>query len=73
MIIRNLPDAVISGFHLMKKKDYTEEECDEIRAIARELTTYPTHFYTCHCTGLAAYDMLKEIMGDQLSYVHCGE
>ena len=72
-IYQSLPDAVISGFHLMKKKDYTEEECDEIRAIARELTAYPTKFYTCHCTGLAAYDMLKEIMGEQLSYVHCGD
>ena len=72
-IYQDYPDAVISGFHLMKKKDYTDEECDEIRAIARELTTYPTRFYTCHCTGLAAYDMLKEIMGEQLFYVHCGE
>ncbi|MBE6010433.1 MAG: MBL fold metallo-hydrolase [Lachnospiraceae bacterium] len=72
-IHHSLPDAVVSGFHLMKKKDYTEDECDEIRAIARELTTYPTRFYTCHCTGLAAYEMLKEIMGDQLSYVHCGD
>ncbi len=72
-IYHGLPDTVISGFHLMKKKDYTEEECDEIRAIARELTAYPTRFYTCHCTGLPAYDMLKEIMGEQLSYVHCGD
>lgn len=67
------PDVVISGFHLMKKKDYTEEECAEIRDIARELTAVPASFYTCHCTGLPAFDMMKEIMGEQLAYVHCGE
>lgn len=72
-IHQGLPDVVISGFHLMKKKAYTDAECEEIRAIAQELTTYPTRFYTCHCTGLSAYDMLKDIMGDRLTYVHCGD
>ncbi len=67
------PDAVISGFHLVKKTDYTDEELREIEATARELTTYPTHFYTCHCTGTAAFEVMKEIMGDQLTYVHTGD
>jgi len=47
------PDLAISGFHLMKKTPYREEELDEVYAIARELKTYPTRFVTCHCTGLA--------------------
>ena len=67
------PDLVISGFHLMKKKEYREEEVLEIKEIARELTAYPTKFVTCHCTGMPAFDMMKEIMGDQLEYVHSGE
>jgi 7,8-dihydropterin-6-yl-methyl-4-(beta-D-ribofuranosyl)aminobenzene 5'-phosphate synthase len=67
------PDLVISGFHLMKKKEYREEEILEIKEIARELTAYPTKFVTCHCTGMPAFDMMKEIMGDQLEYVHSGE
>ena len=67
------PDLVISGFHLMKKKEYREEEVFEIKEIARELTAYPTKFVTCHCTGMPAFDMMKEIMGDQLEYVHSGE
>lgn len=46
-------DLAISGFHLMKNTPYREEELDEFYAIARELKTYPTHFVTCHCTGLA--------------------
>ncbi|MCR4641780.1 MAG: MBL fold metallo-hydrolase [Lachnospiraceae bacterium] len=67
------PDAVISGFHLMKKTEYREEEIREISDIAKELNKYPTKYYTCHCTGVAAFDIMKEIMGDRLSYVHSGE
>ena len=69
----NAPDLVVSGFHLMKKTDYTAGEIGEIKAIARELKNYPTKFVTCHCTGLAAYDVMKDIMGDRLEYVHSGD
>ncbi|MCR5829220.1 MAG: MBL fold metallo-hydrolase [Lachnospiraceae bacterium] len=67
------PDLAISGFHLLKKSEYTENEVAEVKEIARELLTYPTKFVTCHCTGIPAYEMMKEIMGDQLDYVHSGE
>ena len=67
------PDLVVSGFHLMKKKDYRECEIREIEAIAEELKTYPTRFVTCHCSGTTAYEVMKSIMGDQLEYVHSGE
>lgn len=68
-----LPDVVISGFHLMMKRDYRESELEEIRAIAKELKAYKAKFYTCHCTGVPAFDEMKRIMGDQLEYVHSGE
>ncbi|MBP5253276.1 MAG: MBL fold metallo-hydrolase, partial [Lachnospiraceae bacterium] len=55
------PDAVISGFHLMKKTDYREDQLKEIRESAKELTAYPTKFFTCHCTGVPAYEAMKEI------------
>ena len=67
------PDAVISGFHLMKKTPYREEEIREIEEIAKELDQYPTRFFTCHCTGADAFDIMKTIMGERLSYVHSGE
>lgn len=67
------PDTVISGFHLMKKTPYREEEIREIEDIARELNKYPTIFFTCHCTGTDAFDIMKTIMGERLSYVHSGE
>lgn len=67
------PDLVISGFHLMKKTEYTGDEIREIEEIAWELKKYSTRFITCHCTGLPAFDRMKAIMGDQLAYVHSGE
>ena len=67
------PDLAISGFHLMKKTEYTGDEIREIEEIARELRKYSTRFITCHCTGIPAFNRMKEIMGDQLEYVHSGE
>ena len=67
------PDIVISGFHLMKHAEYTPDERREIEEIAQELLKHPTLFYTCHCTGVPAYEQMKEIMGDRLQYVHSGE
>ncbi len=69
----NYPDIVVSGFHLMVKREYRDKELQEIRAIAEELSKCPTRFYTCHCTGLPAFAEMKKIMGDQLEYVHSGD
>lgn len=70
---RTLPDVVISGFHLMLKREYRENELQEVRSIAEELSNYQSQFYTCHCTGVPAYEEMKKIMGDKLKYVHAGE
>ena len=67
------PDVVIGGFHLLKDTDYTQEEREEIMGIAAELKTYHTRFFTCHCTSVPGYELLKAAMGDQLSYVHSGD
>ncbi|MBQ7534498.1 MAG: MBL fold metallo-hydrolase [Stomatobaculum sp.] len=67
------PDIVISGFHMMKKTGYTDEERQVIRDTARKLKKYPTVFYTCHCTGQKAFEMMKKILGDRLQYVRSGE
>ena len=67
------PDIVISGFHLMKKTEYSGPQLDTIRGIAEELAGSPTRFITCHCTGTEAYMIMKDIMKDRLEYVHSGE
>ena len=67
------PDMVISGFHMMKKTEYDEEEIRTIIETAKLLKQYPTKFYTGHCTGVPAYAVMKKYMKEQLVYVHSGE
>lgn len=66
------PDIAISGFHMMKKTDYTKEEEQVIRDTARELAGYRTVFYTGHCTGEAAIALMQPVMGEKLVVLHCG-
>ena len=73
-IFGTMPDAVISGFHMMKKDgEYTDEEKSVIVQTAEELAETDTIFYTGHCTGIPAFEIMKEIMGDQLIALHSGE
>ncbi len=67
-----IPDLVIGGFHLMKRADFSQADSAEVTEIANRLKSYKSHFATCHCTGLTVYNQMKEIMGDQLSYVRSG-
>ena len=69
----SLPDLVIGGFHLMKRTEFSEADTTEVTEIANRLKSYKAHFATCHCTGLQVFNQMKEIMGDQLSYVRSGD
>ena len=60
---------LIGGFHLMK----VDPSDERIERTAAALAEYPTHYWTCHCTGLPQYARLKELMGDQLDYVASGD
>ncbi|MGM9927085.1 MAG: MBL fold metallo-hydrolase [Bacillus sp. (in: firmicutes)] len=71
-LFRAYPDTVISGFHMMKKSDYTKEEEECIRQTARELIKTKALFYTGHCTGQKAFSIMKEMMGEQLQEFHSG-
>ena len=66
------PDVVISGFHMVKKEDYTKEEIVDIQSVAKALLETQAVFYTGHCTGQPAYDIMKEIMGERLLQIHSG-
>lgn len=71
--IRNIlkwfrPDVVVGGFHFMK----LDPEGAELREAAYQLLALPIRYYTCHCTGLAQYDAMKEILGDRLQYLSAG-
>ena len=67
------PDLVVSGFHLSKKTDYTEEDILKIRQTAQAMKNYNTRFFTCHCTGEFSYRIMKDILGGKLGYIRCGE
>ena len=69
----NLPQTVISGFHLHKKDGYGVQDIAEHEEIARRLCEYPCTFCTCHCTGAEPYGRMKAIMGSQLRYIRTGE
>ncbi|MBR6100998.1 MAG: MBL fold metallo-hydrolase [Ruminococcus sp.] len=68
------PDYVLSGFHMMKKDgEHTVEEKSVILETARELVQLNTVFYSGHCTGIPAFDLMKTVMGDKLRALHSGE
>ncbi len=66
------PDVLIGGFHFMNF-DPAGDGKATLDAAVKELTPYPTAYYTCHCTGVAQYQYLKKQMNDQLHYLSCGQ
>ena len=67
------PTHVISGFHMMKKNDYTTDDTKMIEETAHILSKMDTHFYSGHCTGEYPLQVLKSIMKEQLIAIHSGE
>lgn len=65
------PDVAIGGFHLDVTGD-VPAPTDFVCHLAETLRAFPTRFYTGHCTGLHAYSLLRERMGDQVSYLAAG-
>ena len=67
--------SVIGGFHMMgsstKKlcctEEYVDKTVNEIKAIDTGV------LYTCHCTGLAGYSMMKPRLGERIQYLQTGE
>lgn len=70
-IFGKAPILAISGFHLTSPGG-AEGYSAVTKELGRRLLQYPTKFYTCHCTGLPAYHVLKDIMGDRLDYISTG-
>lgn len=66
------PDVVLSGFHMMKRTDYTVQEKEVICRTAEVLAEEDILFYTGHCTGQEAVNLMKPIMKDKLVQIHCG-
>lgn len=66
------PDVVVGGFHT--KDIYPDREgIARLTALAQRLEIFPTVYYTCHCTGLEQYRILKEQLGEQLHWIGTGD
>ncbi|WP_408071454.1 MBL fold metallo-hydrolase [Butyrivibrio sp. JL13D10] len=72
-IYEDVPDVIFTGFHTLRKHGYSEEDVDYIKKTATELKKIRTKVYTMHCTGEEPYEMMREIMGEQIEYVHSGD
>lgn len=62
------PDVLVGGFHYMRK-DPTDPVLTQA---AKTLLTYPTTYYTGHCTGAEQYAVMKKIMADRLQPLSTG-
>ncbi len=65
------PNVFVGGFHLSKLAPSTTD-CQKLLAVAEELLSYDTMYYTAHCTGIPQYEFLKSIMKDKLGYLSTG-
>ncbi len=65
-------DAVVAGFHLMDPDTGLVEDLGITRELAQELKARPTQYYTFHCTGLDAYSVLRDELGEQIQYLYVG-
>ncbi|MBN2557586.1 MAG: MBL fold metallo-hydrolase [Clostridia bacterium] len=67
--MENLPmDLVIGGFHLNK---FSKEELEQL-GIAEKLKELGAFYITGHCTGEEQFAILKETLGDKISYLSTG-
>ena len=58
---------------MKKKSDYSQEDLALAKNTALELKRMDTRFFTGHCTGEIPYQVMREVMGEQLTYVHSGD
>ena len=65
------PDVVLGGFHLIDRGT-DPKDLAELNALAGRLLESGAMFYTCHCTGLPAYEHLRRVMGERIEYLACG-
>lgn len=65
-------NTVIGGFHLFNPSMRKYEKKDLIKAIGDILAIKDTEFYTCHCTGIKAFNILRNELGEQIKYLSTG-
>lgn len=67
------PKAVFGGFHLGNSRRGMVEDLASVQSLGHYLSKCGCQFYTGHCTGEEAYNVLKEIMGQKLDRISTGK
>lgn len=65
-------DAVVAGFHLMDPSGGTVEDAGLTCGLARELASRRATYLTFHCTGVDAFALLRDELGERVRYLHVG-
>ena len=65
-------DVVIGGFHLMDPGSGKVEASEFTRELAKELAARNARYYTFHCTGIDAFALLRDELGERISYLYAG-
>ncbi|MCP4762708.1 MAG: MBL fold metallo-hydrolase [archaeon] len=69
--------TVLGGFHLMRiplLKNSMSESKDYVMKLGKSLLEYKIEkIYTMHCTGMKSFNILKEVLGDNLVYLETGD
>jgi len=65
-------DLCVSGFHLYNPGlNLTDEKA--IPKLTENLKSFDGKIYTCHCTGVKAFEKLKECLNDKIDYLATGK
>lgn len=69
---RSLPTHVIGGFHLYSHSLDKSERPETVFEVGRYLLDSAAEYYTGHCTGDEAYNILKRTMGQMIHKMPAG-
>lgn len=64
--------AVIGGFHLYNPPTKKYESATFIDEVAEKLVKTEAVYYTGHCTGVKAYDRMRETLEERLYHISTG-
>ena len=64
--------AALGGFHLYNPATKSTEPPEIIHQLANELSAHDVVFYTGHCTGRKAFEIMRNSLGDKLQYFSTG-
>ena len=65
-------NIVFAGFHLVNPVSKKMESNSFIQEVSKELSFRNTNYYTFHCTGEKAFNILEERLGDRIIYLRTG-